>query len=48
MPRTLPGPEQVFRVRLTKPVANFGVGDPRPGAGVASSRASSAPATRTG
>ena len=45
-PRTLRGPEQVFRVSLSKPVANFGVavtaGDST------SSRASSAPATRTG
>ena len=35
IPANLPGPEQVFTVRLTKPVANFGVAILNQGAGVA-------------
>ena len=35
IPANLPGPEQAFTVRLTKPVANFGVAILNQGAGVA-------------
>ncbi len=48
IPANLPGPEQVFTVRLTKPVANFGVAILNQGAGVSrSSRGSSRTTTRT-
>ena len=46
--RLLAGPEQVFRLRLDRPVANFGVVISRVRRGVASSPGWSRPATRTG